>query len=63
MINLLEIQPGQTIRLKNGTTAEVVENIGDGIWLNARFADGTEELVFCEDIAGVEPRQAQQAPA
>lgn len=54
MLNLLEIQPGQTIRLKNGTTAEVVENVGDGIWLNARLADGDEELVFCEDIAGLE---------
>ncbi|MBK0392622.1 hypothetical protein [Ramlibacter algicola] len=59
MINLLEIQPGQTIRLKNGTTAEVVENIGDGIWLNARFESGDEELVFCEDIAALEESKAQ----
>ena len=63
MLNLLAIEPGHFIRLRNGTTAEVVENIGDGIWLNARSADGTEELVFCEDIASVEPAQAQQAPA
>jgi hypothetical protein len=54
MLNLLAIQPGQVIRLKNGSTAEVVENVGDGIWLNARLDDGTEELVFCEDIAGVD---------
>ena len=53
MLNLLAIQPGQVIRLKNGTTAEVIENVGDGIWLNARFAGGDEELVFCEDIAGL----------
>ena len=59
MLNLLEIEPGQCIRLKNGTTAEVVENVGDGIWLNARFADGSEELVFCEDIAGVEATHGQ----
>lgn len=59
MLNLLDITPGQTIRLKNGTTAEVVENIGDGIWLNARFPGGDEELVFCEDIAGVEALKAQ----
>lgn len=53
MLNLLAIQPGQVIRLKNGKTAEVIENVGDGIWLNARLADGDEELVFCEDIAGL----------
>jgi hypothetical protein len=54
MINLLDIQPGQVIRLKNGGTAEVLENVGDGIWLNARLENGDEELVFCEDIGGVE---------
>jgi hypothetical protein len=54
VLNLLEIQPGQVIRLKSGATAEVIQNIGDGIWLNARFANGDEELVFCEDIAGLE---------
>ncbi|TFY99857.1 hypothetical protein [Ramlibacter rhizophilus] len=53
MLNLLAIEPGQVVRLKNGTTAEVIQNIGDGIWLNARFADGSEDLVFCEDIAGL----------
>jgi hypothetical protein len=53
MLNLLAIEPGQSIRLKNGTTAEVVENIGDGIWLKAKMADGEEDLVFCEDIAGL----------
>ena len=50
MLNLLAIQPGQVIRLKDGATAEVVENIGDGIWLKAKMADGEEDLVFCEDI-------------
>lgn len=54
MLNLLAVQPGQVIRLRNGSTAEVVENIGDGIWLKARLADGEEDLVFCEDIAGLE---------
>jgi hypothetical protein len=59
MLNLLAIQPGQVIRLKDGSTAEVIENVGDGIWLNARLASGDEELVFCEDIAGLEERQTQ----
>ncbi|BDE73624.1 MAG TPA: hypothetical protein PK306_01735 [Aquabacterium sp.] len=63
MLNLLAIVPGQVLRLKDGSSAEVTENIGDGIWLNARGADGMEELVFCEDIASVEPALAQQAPA
>jgi len=58
MLNLMEVQPGQILRLKNGSTAEVIENIGDGMWLNARFADGSEELVFCEDIQGVQEEAA-----
>ena len=57
MLNLLAVEPGQVIRLKSGATAEVIENVGDGMWLNARFAHGDEELVFCEDIAGVEQLQ------
>jgi hypothetical protein len=54
MLNLLAIEPGQVVRLKDGSTAEVVENPGDGIWLKARLADGEEDLVFCEDLAGVD---------
>ncbi len=51
MLNLLDVQPGQFIRMKSGETAEVVENVGDGMWLNARVEGDEEELVFCEDIA------------
>lgn len=54
MLNLLAIEAGQVIRLKDGTSAEVVENVGDGLWLNARLAGGDEELVFCEDIVALE---------
>lgn len=53
MLNLIEVNAGQKIRLKTGETLEVVENIGDGIWLKAKLADGEEDLVFCEDIAGL----------
>ncbi|MBD2222874.1 hypothetical protein H6G33_38850 [Calothrix sp. FACHB-1219] len=53
MLNLLAVEPGQVLQLKDGSTAEVVENIGDGIWLKARLESGEEELVFCEDIAGL----------
>jgi hypothetical protein len=31
MPNLLEIEPGRVIRLEDGTTAEGVGNVGDGI--------------------------------
>ncbi|MCA0213731.1 MAG: hypothetical protein LCH79_11230 [Proteobacteria bacterium] len=58
ILNLLAIEPGQVVRLKSGGTAEVTENIGDGIWLKARMADGEEDLLFCEDIAGLEDKDA-----
>lgn len=58
MLNLMEVQIGQWIRLKNGSTAEVTDNVGDGMWLKAKFESGDEELVFCEDIAGLlEPQK------
>ncbi len=53
MLNLMDVQPGQVIRLKGGAEAEVMENVGDGMWLKARFESGEEELVFCEDIQGL----------
>jgi hypothetical protein len=58
MLNLLDVKPGQVLRLKDGSTAEVTENIGDGIWLKARVGADEEDLVFCEDIAGLEEPQA-----
>ncbi|MDR6397487.1 hypothetical protein ACTOWA_11570 [Herbaspirillum seropedicae] len=57
MLNLMEVQPGQFILLKSGATAEVLENVGDGMWLKAKFEEGDEELVFCEDIAGLAEEQ------
>lgn len=51
MLNLINVQVGQTIRLKNGAVAEVTENIGDGIWLQLRNPEsGEEELVHCEEM-------------
>jgi len=51
MLNLINVQVGQTIRLKNGAVAEVIENIGDGIWLQLRDPEsGEEELVHCEEM-------------
>ena len=51
MLNLMDVQPGQVIRMKSGAIAEVVDNVGDGMWLNVKFESEDEELVFCEDIA------------
>lgn len=61
MLNLMQLKPGQTLRLKNGALATIVENMGDGIWLQLRFVSapaggpqpGDEELVHCEEIAGL----------
>jgi len=60
-VNFLALQPGQKIVLKNKAVAQVVENIGDGIWVNARFLEspadpalvGAEELCYCEDVVRV----------
>ena len=60
-VNFLELKPGQKILLKNKAVAEVIENIGDGIWVNARIlqspADpslvGSEELCYCEEVVDV----------
>jgi hypothetical protein len=40
--------------MKDGSTAEVLENMGDGIWLKVKMNSGDEELAFCEDIAGLQ---------
>ncbi len=54
MLNLLTVQAGQTVLLKDGTRADVLENMGDGIWLQVRkLATGDEELAHCEEIAGL----------
>ncbi len=60
MLNLKTVAAGQRLRLRNGAVGEVVENLGDGIWVQMRFitaasdspAVGEEELVHCEEIAG-----------
>lgn len=60
-VNFFEIKPGQLILLKNQAIAEVVENLGDGIWVKGRFLEspqdpsliGTEELCYCEEVLKV----------
>lgn len=60
-VNLLDVKTGQRIVMKNQSVAEVVENLGDGIWVKGRFLEspqdpslvGTEELCYCEEILEV----------
>ena len=59
--NVLDIAAGERIRLADGTTAEVVSNPRDGMWVMVRFLESpsdpsqndTEGLAFAEDIVEV----------
>lgn len=52
--DLLSIEAGSGIKLHDGRTGVVDENMGDGQWLNVVF-DGEDdpELVHSQDIAEV----------
>ena len=58
MINVLQLEPGDRVRLTDQATAEVVSNPRDGVWIMVRYLtaaghpeqEGTEELVFAETI-------------
>lgn len=61
MLNFMNVKVGQRLQLRDGRLAEVTENIGDGIWLEVRFAsndgsfdaDAETELLHCEEVSGV----------
>jgi hypothetical protein len=61
IINLRLLQPGTTIGLSDGATAEVVSNPQDGVWVSARYLSspndpavvGTEEMIFAQDVVEV----------
>lgn len=57
MIDLMPIAPGDVLTLLNGADVEVIENIGDGQWVNVRYLThpdealvGQEELCHGSDI-------------
>ena len=58
MINILELEPGATIRLVDDATAEVIVNPRDGVWIQVRYLTvpqdpgqvGTEEMIFAENV-------------
>ncbi|WP_458766313.1 hypothetical protein [Cupriavidus basilensis] len=61
MINFMELKAGQQLVLKNNAVAEVIDNIGDGIWVQVRYIDspqdpsmvGAEELCHCEEAVRI----------
>ena len=58
MLNVLDLELGAKVRLKDGAVAEVVANPKDGVWIELRYLnvpqnpaqEGTEELVFAENL-------------
>jgi len=61
MINVRLLEPGTRVALSDGSTAEIVSNPRDGIWVFARYLVsandaspvGTEEMVFAQDIVEI----------
>jgi len=60
MINLIDLECGTKLKLVSGAIVEVIENMGDGQWVNVRYiqaADaesiGTEALCYSQDIASL----------
>ena len=56
MINLYDIQIGDTITTKKGTVGICTENMGDGQWIEID-ANGAIELVHSQDITSVEAKE------
>ncbi len=60
--NLLDIPAGARVRLSGDAIGEVVRNPRDGAWLLVRYLsapadpslEGSEELVFADDVVGPE---------
>ena len=61
VINLMRLEPGTKIGLSDGSTAEVLSNPLDGVWVFGRYLSspsdaspvGTEEMVFAQDIVEI----------
>ena len=60
-LDLVAIEEGARVILRDGEIAEVVDNPRDGMWIILRFLEapddparvGSEELVFWADVLGV----------
>ncbi len=60
MINVLDLRPGDRLELCEGITAEVLQNMEDGMWVEVRYLDaptetdrGLIELCHAQDIIAV----------
>ena len=61
IVNLRLLEPGTRVALSDGSTAEIVSNPKDGVWVFARYLSsprdtslvGTEEMVFAQDIVEI----------
>lgn len=59
MINVLTLRAGDRLELEDGTIAEVLENMEDGMWVQVRYLQvprnraelGAIELCHAQDIA------------
>lgn len=62
-LDLVAIEEGARVKLRDGEIAEVIDNPRDGMWILLRFLEapddparvGGEELVFWADVLGVLP--------
>jgi hypothetical protein len=61
IVNLRLLEPGTQIGLSDGSTAEVVSNPRDGVWVFVRYLSstgdasvvGTEEMIFAQDVVEI----------
>ena len=57
-VQLLDLKPGDRVKLHDGSVVEIVSNPEDGIWVETRSADATEDtetttMTHCQEIAEV----------
>ena len=61
IVNLRLLRPGTKIGLSDGSTAEIVSNPLDGIWVFAKYLSapkdpamvGTQEMIFAQDVVEI----------
>jgi hypothetical protein len=60
MINILDLEPGDRLVLRESITAEVTQNMEDGMWVEVRYLDapkeadrGLIELCHAQDIVAI----------
>lgn len=61
MLDFMRLVPTQKLSLQDGRVVEVLENMGDGMWIRGRtlLAGGEapetqdDELIHCEEVVGL----------